>query len=261
MTASAIVADFASVATRWRTWTLMADQDIKMRYKRSILGPFWISIAMATTVVTIGVLYAEVFNQPYKEFLSWFGCGVLAWALVSSVMLEACTIIADNDSVLRSVNMPIPMLSARMVYRNVVIFFHNALVVGLLLVLFGLKFSALALYAIPGVILIVLFGLFVGVALGPICARFRDLAQVVASAVQVLFFVTPIFWSPKPGFSRPILIEGNPFYHFVQLVRAPMLGEAPTLVNWQVSLMAVGVAAALAMVSLAASRKSIYLWL
>lgn len=239
----------------------MADQDIKMRYKRSMLGPFWISIAMATTVVTIGVLYAEVLNQPYKEFLSWFGCGVLAWALVSSVMLESCTIVADNDSILRSVSMPIPMLSARMVYRNVVIFWHNALVVGILLVLFGLRFSMETFYVIPGLALIILFAVFLGVALGPISARFRDLAQVVASIVQVLFFFTPVFWVPRPDMSRPFLVDGNPFFHLVQLVRAPLLGDAPTITNWQVGLAAVGVMAVLSVLSLAVSRKSIYLWL
>lgn len=239
----------------------MADQDIKMRYKRSMLGPFWISIAMATTVVTIGFLYAEVFNQPYKEFLIWFGSGLLAWGLVSGVMLEACTTVTENDSVLRSVNMPIPMLSARMVYRNFVVFLHNALVIGLLLVLFGLRFNQETLLVIPGLILIVLLGLFLGVALGPISARFRDLAQLIASLVQVMFFVTPVFWIPSASLSRPIVVEGNPFYHLVQLVRAPLLGSETTLANWQVSLATVAVAAILALVSLVVSRKSVYLWL
>lgn len=261
MTTWAFFEDFASVATRWRTWTLMADQDIKLRYKRSLLGPFWISIAMATTVVTIGFLYAEVLRVPYKEFLIWFGSGLLAWGLISSVMLEGCSIVADNESVLRSAIMPIPMLSARMVYRNVVIFLHNALVIGLLLVLFGARFSLNTLFIFPGLALIILLGLFIGVALGPISARFRDLAQLIASTVQVLFFFTPVFWIPAPNMSRLALIEGNPFFHLVQLIRAPVLGEMPTLINWQMSLCALGVAFVLALVSLIVSRKSIYLWL
>lgn len=261
MIARAFFDDFASVATRWRTWLLMADQDIKMRYKRSMLGPFWISIAMATTVVSIGLLYSEVFKLPYKEFLTWFGSGMLAWGLVSGVMLEACSTITENEHVLRSVTMPVPMLSARMVYRNFVVFLHNALVIGLVLILFGLRLQPEILFIIPGLALITLFGLFLGIALGPISARFRDLPQLVASLVQVMFFVTPVFWVPSPAMSRPILVEGNPFYHMVQLVRAPLLGDATTWANWQVSIAALAVAGMLAIASLAASRRSIYLWL
>ncbi len=261
MTAWAFFEDFASVATRWRTWTLMADQDIKLRYKRSLLGPFWISIAMATTVVTIGFLYAEVFRVPYKEFLSWFGSGILAWGLISSVVLESCAVVTDNESVLRSAIMPIPMLSARMVYRNVMIFLHNALVIGILLVLFGTRLSLNTLLVFPALALIILLGLLIGVALGPISARFRDFAQLISSIVQVLFFFTPVFWIPAPNMSRLFLVEGNPFYHLVQLIRLPVLGEAPTLINWQVALCALVVAFFLALVSLLMSRKSVYLWL
>jgi ABC-type polysaccharide/polyol phosphate export permease len=97
--------------------------------------------------------------------------------------------------------------------------------------------------------------------LSPVCARFRDLAQVIASILQVMFFFTPIFWVPGGQLSRPILVEANPFYHLLQLLRAPLLGELPTALNWQVSVAVTVVAGVGALASLAATRRHVYLWL
>lgn len=256
-----LATDYGSVFTRWNTWALMANQDISMRYRRSFLGPFWLSMAMAAMVLGIGFLYAEIQNQPFAEFLTYLGCGLLAWTFIQTSTVEACQSVIENEHHLRNLALPIPLLSARMTYRNLVVFAHNAVVIVVMLSLVGKPLTPTAFLSLFGLLLYIPFALFMGALLGPICARFRDLAQVVSTVMQILFFLTPIIWVPHSGMSRPIIYEANPFYHLLEIVRAPMLGEAPSQMNWIVSVSTVAVLGVLALLVTYITRKRIFLWL
>ncbi len=256
----AYAAEWASVISRHRVWMLMAGTDIAMRYRRSLLGPFWISLAMAAMVLAIGSLYSDVLDQPYEAYVSYLGCGLLVWTFVSTTINESCLIAVEATHHLRSVNVPIPTLSARMVYRNLIIFAHNAIVVLTALFLLGHSLTPSAWLAIPGVGALVLLGWFVGVALAPICLRFRDLASLISSAMQIAFFVTPIFWVPD-GVSRQYVVTTNPFFHLLEVVRQPLLGSAASADNWLFVGALLCISGVAAVVSLALCRRKMFLWL
>lgn len=259
-----VASDFFSLFRRWHTWFLMANQDIQLRYRRSLIGPFWISVAMATTIGGISLLYSEVMHVSQTDLVAWLGSGLPAWVLLSSMIAEGCGLIPENESHLRGVPLPIPTLAARVVYRNLVIFGHNMVVILPMLVLLGVPLKLTVFAALAGLLLYLPFGWFVAILLGPVCARFRDVTQVVGSIMQLLFFFTPIFWKPDTDMMSPLVksvVQYNPLYHMVQLVRAPIVGELPTALNWQMSLAATAVVAALSFVSLAMTRRSVYLWI
>lgn len=239
----------------------MANQDLAMRYRRSILGPFWISIAMAVMIFAIGLLFSEVQRQPFKEFLTFYGVGLVAWTFLTACLTEGSQLLIESEGHLRNVRLPVPMVAAKVVYRNLVIMGHNVLVVGAMLLLFGAPFSIVSTQALLAMLVYVPLALFLAIALGPICTRFRDLPQVIVSVVQLAFFLTPIIWVPHSGMSRPILYEANPFYHLIEIFRRPLLNEPASLLNWTVSLGCLGGAALLALVSLATTRRRIFLWL
>ena len=91
--------------------------------------------------------------------------------------------------------------------------------------------------------------LFLMFILGLICTRFRDVAQIIQSIFQILFYVTPIIWMPNlvsELSGKFVLIEVNPVFHDIELVRAPLLGEAPNLLNW---LVVIGVLLGLVMIN------------
>ncbi|MBY0565490.1 MAG: ABC transporter permease [Hyphomonadaceae bacterium] len=256
-----LAADYGAVFTRWNTWALMANQDISMRYRRSFLGPFWLSIALGSLVLGIGLLFAEVQRQPFRDFLTFFGCGMLAWTYLQTVTSEACSCVIDNEDNLRNLPLPVPLLSARVAYRNLVMFAHNAVIIGVMIALLGKPLTLLSLWSLVGLALYLPFALFLGAVLGPICARFRDVPQVIATIMQLMFFLTPILWVPHEAMSRPIIYEANPFYHLLEVVRAPMLGQMPTDMNWIVSVSTVAILGVLAVIVTALTRKQIFLWL
>ena len=69
--------------------------------------------------------------------------------------------------------------------------------------------------------------------LGAFAARFRDVPPIIASIVRIAFFVTPIIWMPALLPHRAVLpMNLNPFFHVLEVVRAPLLGEVPGAVSW-----------------------------
>lgn len=255
------LADMMAVYKRRQIWLLMGWQDISIRYRRSMLGPFWISLTMAVFVLSLAYIYSEIFNQPFKDYLGYLACGLLAWNFLSAMISEATTIVTDGEAHLRNIPLPVSILAARMVYRNLVIFAHNLLAILIVLMVFGVSFGWTLLVVPLSVGLYALFGLFAGIVLGPICARFRDVPQVITNVVQILFFVTPIIWMQSAAPGRPIIVDANPFNDLVMLIREPLQGRLPTLRH---VLVATGMVAAMgvaAMATLSFVRKRLYLWL
>jgi ABC-type polysaccharide/polyol phosphate export permease len=256
-----VATDFGQTVVGWRTWWLMASQDIRLRYKRSAIGPFWLSVAMAVQVIGIGLLFSQIYDQPLDTFLLYISAGFVVWALLSTMIGEGCTILVDAEGHLRALPIPTPVLAARMVSRNLLIFFHNLLVIGGLILFLGHRPGLELVALFPALAIMTSFGFFCAVLLGPLCLRFRDVTQVVASVLGVMFFLTPIIWMPSQGRVSDIVVQMNPLYHLMEIVRAPLMGEFPTPMNWIVAGGVTAAVAFLAIISLAISRRRIYYWL
>jgi len=255
------LADFGATFRQWRIWYIMAQQDIQLRYRRSLLGPFWLSIAMAVQVLGIGLLYSEILNQPVGQFVLYIAASLLVWGLISGMIAEACNTLVESTPHLHALPIPTPVFAARMVQRNFIIFLHNLIVIAALMAYVGSRPTP-ALMAFPiGLFVVTVTCYFIAVGLGPLCLRFRDLTQVVVSALQVAFFVTPVIWQRGAGRLSAIFVDANPLYHLLQLIRAPLLGQWPTPLNWIASLAILFAAMLFAVITLAASRRKIFLWL
>ncbi|HRE43171.1 MAG TPA: ABC transporter permease [Terricaulis sp.] len=254
-------ADFGAGITHWRTSYQLGLQDIFLRYRRSVLGPFWISASLLATVLALAYVFSAVFQQDLPGYIAFLGAGLLAWQLILSLTNEGCQSVMEHAGLLRNVPMPLPVIAARVVVRNFIIFVHNAVAIVAVLIFFGNKPTWLALEALPGVAVILAIGYFLAMVMGPICARFRDVPQAVQSIMQVIFFLTPIFWMPSAVSNRPMFTHANPFYHLIELVRAPLLGHQATLLNWQVALGTLAVVIVMAFISVSIARKRISLWI
>lgn len=255
------LSDIGAIFSRWRTWFLMSNQDIRMRYRRSLIGPFWLSISMALTIVGMAFLFGNVFDRQIQEFLYYLAAGFLAWTYLSTMINEGCTLLVEAEHHLRSVPLPVSVLAMRMVQRNFIIFLHNAAVVGALMAIFQFRPTIELAWIVPGILINTAFGFFAALTLAPICLRFRDLTQVVASIMQLSFFMTPIIWMPDQGRVPRVFVDFNPFYHLMEMVRAPIQGHLPTVLNWYVVAGLTWAMIALSIITLSIARKRIYTWL
>jgi len=228
----AAVADVLAGAAVWRLWGRMGWNDILQRYRRSLLGPFWLTASMAVMVVSLGVLYAELFKAPIDDFLPYLCVGLLIWNLIASFMNEGGTIFTTSESYIKQIRLPYSVYVYRSAWSKLIIFAHNFVIYFGVLIYFRIWPGAAGLLAILGLLLLILNGALVTVYIGIISARFRDIPQLIGSVVQIIFFVTPIMWKPELLSHRAYIADVNPFYHLVEIVRGPLLGHVPSFQNY-----------------------------
>lgn len=218
----------------WPIWLMLAYQDIKLRYRRSVLGPFWLTLSMAITVYSMGFLYSHLFHIELAHYFPFLVAGMLGWSLISTVVIETIDGLVTSDGFIKQIKLPYTLYIHRIVTRNVIIFFHNMLVIVPIYLIFHANVSVniKTLLVIPGLLVIYFNAISYGLILGMIGARYRDVSQIIKSLVQVVFFITPVMWSADvlKGVNRYIA-DANPFYSFLELIRAPLLGTVPTALN------------------------------
>ena len=224
--------DVAEGARAFRLWGMLGWQDVRQRYRRSTLGPFWLTISMGALVGGLGLLYAGLFKLDVADYLPFVAAGLILWGLISGMTTDGCTAFIDAEGIIKQVNLPLSVHVYRVVWRNVIVFAHNVVIYAAAAVIFSIQPGWAGLLALPGLALLCLNGVWVGLLLGLVSARFRDVPQIAASIVQVAFFLTPIIWKPELLPDRAFILHLNPFFHLLELVRAPLLGQAPGLVSW-----------------------------
>ncbi|MCZ2859557.1 galactan export ABC transporter permease subunit Wzm/RfbD [Blastococcus sp. VKM Ac-2987] len=277
MTAATTVPDspmrktLADLSGGWRQrelWGHLGWQDIRQRYRRSVLGPVWITISMAVTAVALGILYAGLFGVPLETLLPHVLVGFIVWAFISGCINEGSEVFIANEGLIKHLPSPISVHVYRLVWRHILFFAHNLIVYAVMLIVFPQPLKWTALAAIPAVLLLMVNGAWVALLAGIVSTRFRDLTPITQSIVQLMFFLTPIVWiyddlinSPNPAVAeRARLAEFNPFLHFVEIVRAPMLGNDQLVRHWVVVLVITVVGWILTLVVMRRYRARVAYW-
>lgn len=213
----------------WRVWTMLAFADIRGRYRRSKFGQLWLTLSMVVTIGALGVVYSTLFRQDLASYLPFVAAGLVAWALLAAIITEGAQTFVEAEGYIRNVAMPKSLFVYRMLARNLIVFAHNLVLVPVAVLAFDADLSPAVLLVLPSVALVLLNGVWIGILLGTLCARFRDLPQIVASVVQVAFFMSPVIWKPEQLAGRmPILTDWNPFSCFLALLREPLIGRVPS---------------------------------
>ena len=227
---SAAWLDLSRGLANWRLWGRLGWQEIKRRYRRTVIGPFWTSISLAVLVLTLGSLGAGLWGEAANQYLPYLCSGLLVWLMIATMLIEGCNTYVTADAVIKQLRFDYSVLIFALVWRNLVVFGHNFTIFLLIAIFTGVSVNLNTLLVFPGMALLILNAVWVVALLGLLSLRFRDVQQVVATLVQIAMFVTPIFWpTARLEGARVMFIEFNPLYHWIIVVRSPLLGEvAPT---------------------------------
>jgi lipopolysaccharide transport system permease protein len=233
-TASALL-DIVSAIKRMPLVGTLGWQDVRARYRRSALGPFWITLSMGVMIGTIGLVFGQIFQSPMQEFLPFLTIGMVLWTFIAAVITEGATGFISAEGIIKQLPIPLFVHIMRMIWRNLLILLHNLVIFPLVLLAVGKPIGWIALLSIPGLALNILNLGWIVLLLAIICARYRDLPQMVASVLQVVFYVTPVMWIPSLLRNRMYLLDLNPAYHLLEITRGPLLGNMPSATNWLVA--------------------------
>jgi ABC-type polysaccharide/polyol phosphate export permease len=190
-------------------------------------------------IVTMGVIYARLFHIDAATYVPYIMTGILIWQFISGLIVESCTTFTAAQDVIQQVPMPFSVQAYRVVYRNLIVLAHNAVIVPFGLLLFRVPVDWHLVEIIPGLALLSLNGLWISLLLGVISTRFRDVPPIIGNIVQVLFFLTPIFWPLSSVGDLEQWLRLNPFFAWIDVVRAPLLGVSPEPTSWPILILCV----------------------
>ncbi len=163
--------NFAAIDIRdglalWRLAWSLGWMDIRLRYRGSVLGPFWLTISTATMVAALGLLYSRLFNMELRDYLPFLALSQVLWTFLATLVGDSGTVFTDAEAVIRSVRLPFFLFAARILVRNVLVLGHNIVVVAAVFALLGVWPGARALEILPALPLWIVDALALALLLG-----------------------------------------------------------------------------------------------
>jgi ABC-type polysaccharide/polyol phosphate export permease len=257
----ALRAEILSGIARWEFWLTMAWVDIRGRYRRTLLGPFWSVLNSVFFICILATVYSVLWKTELTTFLPFVAAGYFVWNFFSISITECSGTFHANAETLKTMPLPPMALLVRVIVRNLMVFAHNLVVFFIIALLLGQPLHLIPL-AVPGLLMVAVTALGIGTALAFLCSRYRDFEQITQSVLQVLFFVSPILWQEKqlPP-SAKWLADANPIYYLLKIARDPLLGTVPPLYVYVGALLAMLAAVALGVSIYVRFRGRLAYWL
>jgi len=217
-------------------------QDIKQSYRRSVLGQFWITLGMAVTITAIGIVFGTIFGAPLQTYLPYLAAGLITWGLMTAIVNDGTSAFISAQNMISQLPLPKIAHLIRVVWRSLILSAHNIVLMPIVIFIVGGK-SGWSILLWPlglGIGVTALTGL--ALSLSVVATRFRDLPPIVSSVMTVAFYLSPVLWIKTARGENAILdtiLDWNPFYHVLQIMRLPLIGELPTSQNWIFSLVSI----------------------
>lgn len=224
-----VLRDWFAGFRHWRFWWNFGLLDISLRYRRTYLGPFWLTISFTLSAIGLALVYSTLFKVEHRSYIAYLVSGLAVWGLVSSMITDGCTTLTRHASLIREHSLPLLAHAMRGVVSNTIIFGHNLVVVLGAILFFNDALNWKMLLALPALAILIINGAWLTILFGLICARFRDLPPLISVAINLLFLITPVFWYKEMLQSRSFIADYNPLFYFIDILRSPLLGEYPSL--------------------------------
>lgn len=216
--------DIIGTCGKIRVIIFFAKTDTESRYKRSILGPLWLTLGTMIGVLGLGIVWSQILNIDSKDFIPNMAIGLVCWQLIANCVAESPSLYMRYAGILKNTPQPMFFYPMLLVSRNIVNFLHNILVVILVMIYYEIPVSFETLYVLPALLIVFINLIFLSQILGVIGARYRDLEPTINAFLPLLFFITPIIYKPSQVKVASWVIDFNPLAYYVTIIRDTVLG-------------------------------------
>jgi lipopolysaccharide transport system permease protein len=234
----------------WRYRELLAVlvwRDIQVLYKQAALGAGWAIIQPLFAVFIFTVVFGLFARMPTNgvPYPIFAFAAVLPWTYFAEAVRRSSTALVNDSELVRKVYFPRLIMPLATVIAPLLDFAIASVVLMIMMVIFGVAFTWKLLAIIPLVLIAGLLALAIGLWLGPINVRFRDVKHTIPFLLQVWMYASPIVYplSIVPEQWR-FLYSLNPMVGVIEGFRWAVLG------NTQPDFTALGVSAGVIAVAL-----------
>ena len=255
------ISEIFSEIKNYKMWGSFAIYDIKLRYTRSKLGFYWSFLNTAIWILALFVVFKNIFGQDDFSFLLYMTVGIIFFNFLETSLTDTTNILIANRILLLSINLSIMFFFLRNFYKNFLIFLLSGFIY-LLMVLFVDLNISYEIFLLPlSLIILSIFIFSLTVIIGIWCVRYRDLIPLTYIILRILFIITPVFWTKNILKEYTFILDYNPFYYFLELVRNPLIGQTNNKEIWIITILISIFSFVMAIVSFYYSNKKIKFWL
>jgi len=255
------IKDISDGTINWHMWHVLAWQEIRLRYRRSTFGPFWMTISTAIQVATMGVLVTHLFNHSFGKFLPYVSFNLILWMFISGVITEGANTFVSSSGYILQIKRPLLTYILQTIWRNMIHMGHNIIIFIVVAIIYQIIPSSYVVFTLISLPLCVLSLGWIALLLATLSARFRDVPVIVQNSFTVLMWLTPVIYYPEQLGELRFIADFNPLTHIMAIVREPFLGNEPTLTNWVVTIGFSSVGWIIAVLFFARFRKRVPYWL
>lgn len=229
--------DIAKGWEKRQLWLALAWDDIRLKYKRSVLGPMWITLGTGFFISILSVIWTELMAKKASVFVPWFAVGIITWQFISSIVTEGSATFFRVSSIIHNIAMPLSIHIFRSVTGHIINYLHNCAIIIVVLLIFPAHDLYTLALIVPGMFILIAAATATSIIFGLLGARFRDFSHAVSMFMKPVFFMTPVIWMPDMlSGGRAALAKLNPFAHYLAIIREPLIGKAPTVENYIVTI-------------------------
>lgn len=208
-------------------------------YRRTLLGPFWLLVGPSLFIALLGILFAEIGDASRDIFIPHLAIGLITWTLVNSFIVGSATVMKRRRSLILQGTLSLYAVVWLEVIKTLLLFVHQLPILVIVFLIYEIDLDWKALQSLLALILLIVNGIWITHVFGILGARYPDLIELFNATMRIAFLTTPILWMPGEGMHRGVLssfLTYNPFYHFIEIVRAPLLGNSPDWLSWGVAI-------------------------
>jgi lipopolysaccharide transport system permease protein len=256
------IQDFIAGFINYAIWSAFAMQDIKSRYRRSYLGPLWITINMGIIILALGPIYSTILHQSTTNYIPNLSIGFIFWGFISNSIVESCNAFKSMDNIIKQISLPFSTYLFKNIYRNIIVLVHNFIIIVPIIFIYSDQFilSIHTLFFIPIFILVLLNLFWMTTLLAIICTRYSDMTQFVANAMQIIFFLTPIIWTKNLLSNQSFILDMNIFFHMIECMKLSLLGQSADSHSLAILLLFWVIGSIFTLYFFSKTRKSISFW-
>lgn len=209
-------------------WMRLGWRDMQHQTNRMVLGPLWSIIGTGIQVAALGYVYGALLKTAPSNTFPFIAAGLIIWFFIAACLLGGLSVFVNAAGLMAETQLPVSLAAYRYVCRLFIELLYKFIVFIVVAIWAGLAPNWNTLLFIPGMALFVLNGVWVVVLFGIAGARYRDLRELVGPLMLIAFLATPVLWHPSVLAGNSHIATLNPLTHYIDILREPLLGNAPS---------------------------------
>lgn len=252
--------ELLSLITHFRLWRSLGFLSFQLRHGATFLGAFWSVGMFYIKIAALSLVYSQVFGKTIGEYFPYMALGFLVWNLILPLVLEPLSVFSRSSNYILQMRVPLSVYVLSDIFRELMIFAANGLVLVIIFAWTGKYPDWHWLQSLGGLLIIVITGYLYAFIFGFIAVRVPDIKPLFSSLMMVAFLASPILWHNR-FLPDSWILTWNPFHHYLNLVREPILSGSVPLFSLTFSLVVIAVLALLASITFIKFRRPFVFWL